>query len=91
MNAITAPMPLGDGQFDCIWWGHVAATDNEMPHVYELAPGALSWTGCNGRGVALADIVAPVEKKLRQIAGHEFLAFGIAWTMAQNRWRDGRD
>jgi hypothetical protein len=39
----------------------------------------------------LADIAAPVEKKLRQIAGHEFRAFGIAWTMAQNRWRDGRD
>jgi glycine/D-amino acid oxidase-like deaminating enzyme len=54
MNAITAPMPLGDGQFDCIWWGHLAATDNEMPHVCELAPGVLSWTGCNGRGVALA-------------------------------------
>ena len=36
-----------------------------MPHVCELAPGVLSWTGCNGRGVALADIVAPVEKKLR--------------------------
>jgi len=42
-------------------------------------------------GMALADIAAPVEKKLRRIAGHEFRAFGIAWTMAQNRWRDGRD
>jgi glycine/D-amino acid oxidase-like deaminating enzyme len=108
MNAITAPMPLGDGQFDCIWWGHVAATDNEMPHVCELALGVLSRTGCNGRGVALAtalgrelakasngtalaDIAAPVERKFRQIAGHEFRAFGIAWTMAQSRWRDGRD
>jgi hypothetical protein len=42
-------------------------------------------------GTALTDIAAPVEKKLRHIAGHEFRAFGIAWTMAQNRWRDGRD
>jgi glycine/D-amino acid oxidase-like deaminating enzyme len=99
---------IGDVQFDYIWWGYVAATDDKMPHVYELAPGVLTWTGCNGRGVALAtalgrelakasngtalaDIAAPVEKKLRQIAGHEFRAFGIAWTMAQNRWRDGRD
>jgi dihydrofolate synthase/folylpolyglutamate synthase len=40
---------------------------------------------------ALADIAAPVEKKLRRIAGHEFRAFGIAWTMAQNRLRDARD
>jgi hypothetical protein len=39
----------------------------------------------------LADIAAPVEKKLRRIAGHEFRAFGIAWTMAQNRLRDARD
>ena len=99
---------IGDVQFDYIWWGYVAATDDKMPHVYELAPGVLSWTGCNGRGVALAtalgrelakasngtplgEIAAPVEKKLRQIAGHEFRAFGIAWTMAQNRLRDGRD
>jgi glycine/D-amino acid oxidase-like deaminating enzyme len=57
MNAITAPMPLGDGQFDCIWWGHVAATDNKMPHVCELSPGVLIWTGCNGRGVALATVL----------------------------------
>jgi hypothetical protein len=42
-------------------------------------------------GTALADIAAPVEKKLRRIAGHEFRAFGIAWTMAQNRLRDARD
>ena len=41
-------------KFDYIWWGYVAATDDKMPHVYELAPGVLSWTGCNGRGVALA-------------------------------------
>jgi glycine/D-amino acid oxidase-like deaminating enzyme len=45
---------IGDVQFDYIWWGHVAATDSKMPHVYELAPGVLSWTGCNGRGVASA-------------------------------------
>jgi hypothetical protein len=42
-------------------------------------------------GTPLGEIAAPVEKQLRQIAGHEFRAFGIAWTMAQNRWRDGRD
>jgi glycine/D-amino acid oxidase-like deaminating enzyme len=90
---------IGEVQFDYIWWGYVAATDDKMPHVYELAPGVLTWTGCNGRGVALAtalgrelaDIAAPVEKKLRRIAGHEFRAFGIAWTMAQNRLRDARD
>ena len=44
----------GDGwQFDYVWWGHVAGTDDKMPHVFELAPGVLTWMGCNGRGVAL--------------------------------------
>ncbi|WP_137124012.1 FAD-binding oxidoreductase [Roseomonas sp. HF4] len=43
-----------DLRFDYTWWGYVAGTADRMPHVYELAPGVLSWTGCNGRGVALA-------------------------------------
>lgn len=45
---------VGDVTFDYVWWGYVAATADRLPHVYELAPGVLSWTGCNGRGVALA-------------------------------------
>ena len=45
---------IGEIRFDYVWWGYVAATADRMPHVYELAPGVLSWTGCNGRGVALA-------------------------------------
>jgi len=45
---------IGDVRFDYSWWGYIAATADKMPHVYELAPGVLSWTGCNGRGVALA-------------------------------------
>ena len=44
----------GEGwQFDYVWWGYVAGTDDKMPHVFELAPGVLTWMGCNGRGVAL--------------------------------------
>jgi glycine/D-amino acid oxidase-like deaminating enzyme len=46
---------IGDDiRFDYTWWGYIAATADRMPHVYELAPGVLGWTGCNGRGVALA-------------------------------------
>jgi glycine/D-amino acid oxidase-like deaminating enzyme len=45
---------IGEVTFDHVWWGYIAATADRMPHVYELAPGVLSWTGCNGRGVALA-------------------------------------
>ena len=45
---------IGEVRFDYLWWGYVAGTADRMPHVYELAPGILSWTGCNGRGVGLA-------------------------------------
>ena len=41
-------------RFDYVWWGYVGGTADKLPHVYELAPGVLAWTGCNGRGVALA-------------------------------------
>lgn len=95
-------------QFDYVWWGYIAATDDKMPHVFELAPGVLTWMGCNGRGVALAaalgrelakastgtalrDIAAPVEPRMKPIAGWEFRALGVAWTQARNRYRDHRD
>jgi glycine/D-amino acid oxidase-like deaminating enzyme len=45
---------IGEVRFDYIWWGYVGGTQDKRPHVYELAPGVLAWTGCNGRGVALA-------------------------------------
>jgi glycine/D-amino acid oxidase-like deaminating enzyme len=45
---------VGEFQFDYVWWGYIGGTQDKLPHVYELAPGVLSWTGCNGRGVALA-------------------------------------
>jgi glycine/D-amino acid oxidase-like deaminating enzyme len=48
---------IGEVRFDYIWHGYVAGTADKLPHVYELAPGVLSWTGCNGRGVALATIL----------------------------------
>jgi glycine/D-amino acid oxidase-like deaminating enzyme len=44
-------------RFDYVWHGYVAGTADKLPHVYELAPGVLTWTGCNGRGVALATIL----------------------------------
>ena len=95
-------------RFDYVWWGHIGGTQDKRPHVYELAPGVLAWTGCNGRGVALGtalgielakasagvplrEIAAPVEQRLATILGHEFRALGVAWTIAQNRWKDGRD
>ena len=99
---------IGEVRFDYSWWGYIAATADRMPHVYELAPGVLGWTGCNGRGVALAvalgrelalasngtalrDIAAPVDTRLRTIAGHAFRSLGIAWNVAKARRLDARD
>jgi glycine/D-amino acid oxidase-like deaminating enzyme len=45
---------VGEVRFDYVWHGFVGGTADRLPHVYELAPGVLAWTGCNGRGVALA-------------------------------------
>jgi len=99
---------IGEVQFDYTWWGYIAATKDRLPHLYDLAPGVLGWTGCNGRGVALAvalgremaraststplrDIAAPVETRLRTIAGHAFRSLGIAWNIAAARRVDARD
>jgi glycine/D-amino acid oxidase-like deaminating enzyme len=45
---------VGEFTFEHVWWGYVGGTQDKLPHVYELAPGVLAWTGCNGRGVSLA-------------------------------------
>ena len=38
-----------------------------------------------------AEIAAPVETRLKAVAGHEFRALGVAWQVARNRWNDRRD
>ncbi len=40
--------------FEPVWNGTVGMTQDFMPHVHMLGPDAYGWTGCNGRGVALA-------------------------------------
>ena len=45
---------LPDPRFEHAWWGYFATTPDRLPHVYELAPGVLTWLGCNGRGLALS-------------------------------------
>jgi glycine/D-amino acid oxidase-like deaminating enzyme len=99
---------IGEVRFDYLWSGRLGGTADKLPHVYELAPGLLAWTGCNGRGVALAtalgqelakgaagvplaELAAPVETRLRRIAGHELRVLGVAWQVAKNRWKDRRD
>jgi glycine/D-amino acid oxidase-like deaminating enzyme len=52
---VSAVFPrIGVPVFDYLWFGSVGITLDRLPHVHELAPGVLTWVGCNGRGVALA-------------------------------------
>lgn len=48
---------LGTPEFEDIWWGYVGITQDRLPHVHELAPGVLTFVGCNGRGVALGTAI----------------------------------
>lgn len=45
------------------WNGQLAVTPDHYPHLHELAPGLLTFLGCNGRGVALATAMG------RELAG----------------------
>lgn len=42
------------------WGGHVAITDDHLPHIHEPQPGLLAGLGYNGRGVAMSTVVGRV-------------------------------
>jgi sarcosine oxidase len=42
------------GQLTHLWAGRVGLTPQGLPTVQTFGPSVLSWTGCNGRGIALA-------------------------------------
>ena len=44
---------IADVTFEHVWWGHIGMTPERLPRLHELAPGVVSWIGCNGRAVAL--------------------------------------
>jgi glycine/D-amino acid oxidase-like deaminating enzyme len=43
--------------FEYHWGGLVAMTQDQLPHLHELAPGLLAGLGYNGRGVAMATVM----------------------------------
>ena len=46
---------IPDGlHFEYVWNGPIGMTRDFLPHVHMLGPDGYAWTGCNGRGVALA-------------------------------------
>ncbi|MDQ4061621.1 MAG: FAD-binding oxidoreductase [Pseudomonadota bacterium] len=45
---------IGEVGFDYVWNGIIGMTADKLPHVHRLGADGYAWTGCNGRGVALA-------------------------------------
>lgn len=98
---------LGVPTFDYVWHGYVGVNHDRLPHIHELAPGVHAWTGCNGRGVALATAigrefaraaagVAEADLALPFSPVKPIAAHGLAVKLAPAalglyRWRDGRD
>ena len=42
------------------WGGRIAMTVDRLPHLHRTKDGLASWIGCNGRGLALACVMAEV-------------------------------
>lgn len=52
---ITEAFPqLAGIRFTHVWSGRIGITQDRFPHFHRLGPDLWSWTGCNGRGVALS-------------------------------------
>lgn len=52
---ITQAFPqLAGVRFTHVWSGWIGITQDRFPHFHRLGPDLWSWTGCNGRGVALS-------------------------------------
>jgi glycine/D-amino acid oxidase-like deaminating enzyme len=95
---------LADTRIEKRWFGRVAMTPDNLPHIHEPEPGLLAVAGCQGRGVGL--MVALGERlagyltsgdpqllpfpvsPIRPIPFHRFRQVGIAATIAWYRTLD---
>ena len=98
---------LGAPVFDFVWHGAVGVTLDSRPHAHELAPGVITWLGCNGRGIALGTSIGaqlaraclgtpPGElplpfSPLAPVPGHAIGRRLSSFALAYFRWRDRRE
>jgi glycine/D-amino acid oxidase-like deaminating enzyme len=98
---------LGTPRFDYLWYGYIGVNQDRLPHIHELAPGVYGWTGCNGRGVALATAIGrefaraaagtPMKdlplplSPLKPIPAHGFARALAPLAVGLYRWRDAQD
>ncbi|MFU1477647.1 NAD(P)/FAD-dependent oxidoreductase [Roseovarius sp. C7] len=59
------------------WGGHVALTDDHLPHLHEPQPGLLAGFGYNGRGVAMSSVMGRVLAERALGAAPDSLAFPV--------------
>jgi glycine/D-amino acid oxidase-like deaminating enzyme len=101
------PALAPDLHFDYVWDGHVAKTLDFLPHLHEIAPGIISVTGYNGRGVALAtrsgQLLAEAVQdrdiddldipltRLQAIPLHGLVKRVASLELLRYRWRDTRE
>jgi glycine/D-amino acid oxidase-like deaminating enzyme len=98
---------IGEVRFDHIWNGYVGMTTDFLPHIHRLGPDAFSWTGCNGRAVALSIALGDeLAKAVRgrpdgelalpftepaPITAHGLLRHLAPWMLMVYRRRDARE
>lgn len=98
---------LGTPRFDYVWHGYIGVNQDRLPHIHELAPGVYGWTGCNGRGVALATAIGrefaraaagtPMKElplplsPVKPVPARGFARRVAPFAVGYFRWRDTRD
>jgi glycine/D-amino acid oxidase-like deaminating enzyme len=68
---------LRDAGWGEAWGGLVAMTPDHLPHLHRPAPGLVAFTGCNGRGVALATALGRMLAEAALGAPDEALDFPV--------------
>ncbi|MFT8718212.1 NAD(P)/FAD-dependent oxidoreductase [Acetobacter sp.] len=58
-----------------VWSGYLGMTPDRLPRVHNFGPGAWTWIGCNGRGVALS--VALGREIARAVSGEPIASLAL--------------
>ena len=98
---------LGDLRIEHFWGGRIAMTIDRVPHLHRTEDGLSTWIGCNGRGLALACVMADVladavcdvpddqlalrPTPLTPIPFHAFTSRTARMILPWLRWQDGRE
>ncbi len=102
-NRLATAFPqMGRPEFTHIWSGYIGVSQDRFPHFYQLGDGFWSWSGCNGRGLALAaslgrefaaiidgktDIALPLSEP-KPFAFHSVARKLAPSALAYYRWKD---